>query len=166
MITPVDIENREFKKAFRGYDADDVEEFLDELVKDYSKLYRENATLKDQNAILTESVETYKGMEETMRSAIVSAQRTSEEILRNAHEQAENIVKEAKLQAKEKLDEAENRIQDKRRALAEVEARGSMLRAKLRAMITSHLQLLDEVPEELQETKRMNPVKTDIEEDE
>ena len=161
MITPVDIENREFKKAFRGYDEEDVEEFLEELVKDYSKLYRENATLKDQNAILNDSVETYKGMEETMRSAILSAQKTSEEIIRNAHEQADTIVQEAKVRAQEKLNEAENQVQEKRRACADIEARSSMLRAKLKAVLSSHMQMLEEIPEEKTETKRMETVKPD-----
>ncbi len=159
MITPVDIENKEFKKAFRGYDAGDVEEFMETLVKDYGKLYRENATLKDQNAILNDSVENYKGMEETMRSAIISAQRTSEEILRNAHEQAENIVKEAKIRAQEKIQDAENQIQEKRRICADIEARSSMLRAKLKAVLSSHMQMLEELPEEQAETKRIEPVK-------
>ena len=92
MITPVDLENKEFGKAFRGYDIDEVEAFLTELAKDYAKIYRENASLKDKNAILTDAIENYKDMEETMRSAIISAQRTSEEILKNAHDQADNIV--------------------------------------------------------------------------
>ena len=47
MITPVDLENKEFKKGFRGYDIDEVETFLTELSKDYAKIYRENASLKD-----------------------------------------------------------------------------------------------------------------------
>lgn len=161
MITPVDIENKEFKRGFRGYDADDVEEFLSELVKDYSKLYRENSSLKDQNAILNDAVENYKGMEETMRSAILSAQRTSEEIIRNAHEQADNIVKDAKIRAQEKLNDAENQIQEKRRVCAEIEARSSMLRAKLKAVLSSHMQMIEELPDEVTETKRIEAVKMD-----
>ena len=42
MITPVDLENKEFGKSFRGYDIDEVEAFLTELTKDYAKIYREN----------------------------------------------------------------------------------------------------------------------------
>lgn len=48
MLTPVDIENKEFNKSFRGYDIDEVEEFLQTLVTDYEKLYRENASLKEK----------------------------------------------------------------------------------------------------------------------
>lgn len=159
MITPVDLENKEFKKGFHGYRAEEVDDFLAELLKDYSKLYRENAGMKDKNAILNDAVENYKSMEETMRSAIVSAQRTSEEIIRNANEQADNIVNEAKIRAKELINEAEKQVEEKRRLRAEIEAQSSMLRAKLKAVLHSHLELVEEMPEPVSETKRMEPVK-------
>ena len=57
MITPVDLENKECNRGFRGYDIDEVETFLTELSKDYAKSYRENASLKDKNAILTDAIE-------------------------------------------------------------------------------------------------------------
>ena len=134
MITPVDLENKEFKKSFRGYDMEEVEAFLGELVKDYGRIYRENASLKDKNAILNDAVENYKGMEETMRSAIISAQRTRDEIIRNAHEQADNIVKDAKVRAQELLNDMDGRIQALNRECAEIEGRSSLLRAKLRTV--------------------------------
>ena len=46
MLTPVDIENKEFTKTFRGYDVYEVDEYMKDLVADYEKLYRENAELK------------------------------------------------------------------------------------------------------------------------
>lgn len=146
MITPVDLENKEFKKSFRGYDVEEVEEFLAELSKDYARVYRENASMKDKNAMLADTVENYKEMEETMRSAIISAQRTSEEILRNAHEQADTIVREAKVHAQELINEAEKTIQDLNRESAEIEGRNSLLRAKLRAVLNTYLGMLDEIP--------------------
>ncbi len=159
MITPVDVENKEFKKGFHGYRAEEVDDFLAELIKDYSKLYRENAGMKDKNAILNETVENYKSMEETMRSAIVSAQRTSEEIIRNANEQADNIVNEAKIRAKELINDAEKQVEEKRRQCAEMEAQANMFRAKLKAVLHSHLEMMGEMPEPASETKRMEPIK-------
>lgn len=146
MITPVDLENKEFKKGFRGYDIDEVETFLTELSKDYAKSYRENASLKDKNAILTDAIENYKEMEETMRSAIISAQRTSEEILRNAHEQADTIIKEAKLKASEIMNELDKDVQALKRETEEIEGRNMLLRAKLRAVLNTYLGMLDEIP--------------------
>ena len=154
MITPVDLENKEFKKGFRGYDIDEVETFLTELSKDYAKIYRENASLKDKNAILTDAVENYKEMEETMRSAIISAQRTSEEILRNAHEQSDTIIKEAKVKATQIMNELEIEAQAKRHETEEIEGRNMLLRAKLKAVLNTYLGMLDEIP-----AKEAEPVK-------
>ena len=47
MLTPLDIENKRFSKKINGYNADDVDDFLDQVTDDYEKLYRENAELKD-----------------------------------------------------------------------------------------------------------------------
>ena len=160
MITPVDLENKEFKKGFRGYDIDEVETFLTELSKDYAKSYRENASLKDKNAILTDAIENYKEMEETMRSAIISAQRTSEEILRNAHEQADTIIKEAKVKASEIMNELDTDIQELKRESAEIEGRNMLLRAKLKTVLNTYLGMLDEIPtaepEVIKEVKSAN----------
>ena len=46
-LTPMDINNKEFKKGLRGYHADEVDEFLDEVVDNYEELYKENANLKE-----------------------------------------------------------------------------------------------------------------------
>lgn len=146
MITPVDLENKEFKRGFRGYDIDEVETFLTELSKDYAKSYRENASLKDKNAILTDAIENYKEMEETMRSAIISAQRTSEEILRNAHEQADTIIKEAKIKATQIMNELDKDVQALKRETEEIEGRNMLLRAKLKAVLNTYLGMLDEIP--------------------
>ena len=158
MITPVDLENKEFKKGFRGYDIDEVETFLTELSKDYARIYRENASLKDKNAILTDAIENYKEMEETMRSAIISAQRTSEEIIKTAHEQSDTIVKEAKVRAQEIMNDMDNRIKELNRECAEIEGRSSLLRAKLKTVLNTYLGMLDELPKEetasITETRR------------
>ena len=53
MLTPLDISNKEFKKAFRGYKEDEVDEFLDKVIADYERLYKENGELKDRISITT-----------------------------------------------------------------------------------------------------------------
>ena len=46
MLTPLDIHNKEFKRSFRGYNEDEIDDFLDQVVNDYEKLFRENDNLK------------------------------------------------------------------------------------------------------------------------
>ena len=48
MITPMDIENKEFKKGFRGYNEEEVDEFLDIVKEDFENLHRENLDLKEK----------------------------------------------------------------------------------------------------------------------
>ena len=50
MITPLDIETKEFKKGLRGYNEQEVNGFLDEIQKDYENLYRENIEIKDNSS--------------------------------------------------------------------------------------------------------------------
>jgi DivIVA domain len=60
MITPLDIENKEFKKGLRGYNENEVDSYLDEIKKEYENLYRENIELKDKLNALTEQIKRYK----------------------------------------------------------------------------------------------------------
>ena len=57
MITPLDIQNKEFKKVMRGYKESEVDEFLDKVIVDYEKLYKENIELKDKIALLNEQID-------------------------------------------------------------------------------------------------------------
>ena len=45
-LTPMDINNKEFKKGIRGYSVEEVDEFLDEVVENYEEVYKENSRLK------------------------------------------------------------------------------------------------------------------------
>jgi cell division initiation protein len=99
MLTPLDIQNKEFKKAFRGYNETDVDSFLDEIILDYEKLYKENIELKDKIAMLTKQLDQYNDLEETLKNTLVVAQSTAEEVTLAAKNRADLIVKEAESNA-------------------------------------------------------------------
>ena len=48
MITPADIENKEFSRVKKGYSEEEVDEFLDLIIVDMEKLIRENHQLKNE----------------------------------------------------------------------------------------------------------------------
>ena len=62
MLTPIDIQRQDFEVKLRGYNADEVDDFLDLVGKDYEKLYRDNAELREQIKQLNRSLEQYKSM--------------------------------------------------------------------------------------------------------
>ena len=71
MITPLDIENKKFtKQMMKGYNVDEVDDFLDELTLEYGKLYKENAELKAQREELDTNVGKYKNIENTKKQQI------------------------------------------------------------------------------------------------
>ena len=59
VITSMDINNKEFKKSLRGYDCDEVDEFLDKVSEDYEILYRDNSSLKEKLELLEEKLKHY-----------------------------------------------------------------------------------------------------------
>ena len=80
MLTPQEVSGRAFSKAaFGGYNMAMVDEFLDELTDDYTSLYKENAALKAKLKVLVDKVEEYRATEDSMRAALLTAQRMADD---------------------------------------------------------------------------------------
>ncbi|WP_102400888.1 DivIVA domain-containing protein [Haloimpatiens massiliensis] len=110
VITPVDINNKEFKRCFRGYDVDDVDEFLDLIVEDYEKVYKENISLKEKLHLQNEKVEHYSKIEETIQNTLILAQNAAEQAKKAAQQEADLIIKNANDSSQRILDKAHNDV--------------------------------------------------------
>ena len=99
MLRPIDIQNKEFERKLKGYDCNEVDDFLDAIIQDYELLMKENQALKDKIGLLTEAVERYKLMEVTMRQSLDVAKHSADELRQNANIEAEGIIAKAKLEA-------------------------------------------------------------------
>ena len=99
MLRPIDIQNKEFEKKLKGYNCDEVDDFLDVVIQDFEMLFKENQTLKNKIGMLTETVERYKQIEKTMQQSIAMAQQSAEDIRKNAKTEADAIISKAKLDA-------------------------------------------------------------------
>ena len=87
MLTPQEVSGRAFSKAaFGGYNMAMVDEFLDELTDDYTSLYKENAALKAKLKVLVDKVEEYRATEDSMRAALLTAQRMANTMVEEAEE--------------------------------------------------------------------------------
>ena len=95
MLTPLDIENIRFQKAVRGYNVDEVDDFLDQLSADYEKIYKENIELKENIESSKRELEHYKSIEHTLQNTLIMAQSASEDIKKIAQQKAEQIIKDA-----------------------------------------------------------------------
>lgn len=112
MITPLDIQNKEFKKNLIGYRTKEVDTYLDAINDNYEKLYKENIELKDKIGMLTDQIRQYNNLEETLKSTLVIAQSTADEVTTSARQKAELIVEDAELDAKKRITDARNEVRD------------------------------------------------------
>lgn len=108
-ITPIDIQDKEFERAFRGYDMEDVDDFLDQIAKDLEDLLGENVKLREEIEQLRDKNKNYRQMEDTMQSAIVVAQRAADELKQKAAKDAAAVKAMAENEARKIIDQAKNR---------------------------------------------------------
>lgn len=117
MLTPQDIQDVKFAKSMKGYDKDQVEEFLDTVYNDYTTLYKENATLKGKMRVLVDKIEEYRSVDEQMRKAFYNAQVTAGDTIAKAEAEAEQIRNNARQDAETRANDIRLQIQAEERRL-------------------------------------------------
>jgi len=151
MLTPQDIESKTFKRVYiGGYSVEEVEEFLDQVLKDYEALYKENLELKDKIALLNENIQNYKTIEETLQNTLIVAQSTAEEIKKVAYQKAETIIKEAEMKASKMIEEANSKVLQITYEYGELKKRHQLFLNKFRNLLQTELSALEMVDKELQ----------------
>ena len=147
LLTPMDIHNKEFKRSFRGYNEGEIDDFLDQVVNDYEKLFRDNENLRDQVARNERDIEQYHRLEQNLHDTLLVAQRTAEEVtsaakktaaeLRDNTEKAcQNMKSRSEMDAKQRVEEAEQQARNmldeaKRAARQRIEAADEKVRAMM-----------------------------------
>lgn len=142
-LTPLDIQQKQFPRALRGYREQDVDEFLDQVVREFEHLYQENQVLKEEVASLNTKLEHYRQLEETLRNTLLVAQGTAEELKAGARKEAELIIREAQLEADRLTREAEARVVELKQQYEEMQRQAEAFRAKVRSLLESQLAYLD-----------------------
>lgn len=146
MITPLEIENKKFsKKTLNGYNAEEVDDFLDDLVKDYEILYRQATEGQDQLEELNTKLEHYSKIESTLQNTLLMAQTAADELKNAAQKQAEQIIKDAESRARESTLGIQQEISMKQKELEELEKKFDVYKAKMESLLISQLELIKEV---------------------
>ena len=147
MLTPLDIENKRFGRSLKGYNVDEVDEFLDELTIQYEKLYKENSELKELVENSKKDLEHYKSVEHTLQNTLVMAQTTAEDIKNMAQKQADQIINEANIKAKKSVEELDRQEFELRTKLEEKRKEYEMFKSKMERFLLSQLDMLKEEDE-------------------
>jgi cell division initiation protein len=139
----MDIHNKEFGRSFRGYDEDEVNEFLDHVIKDYEALIRDKKSLEERVALLNDKLAHFENIEESLSKSILVAQETAEEVKNHARKEAQLIVKEAEKNADRIVNEALLRSREISMELEALQQQASVYRIRFRSLIQAQMEMLE-----------------------
>ena len=143
-LTPLDIHNKEFGRRLRGYDEDEVNEFLDQVIKDYESIIRENKEIQNQMLALQEKLNHFTNIEDTLSKTIIVAQEAADEVRNNAKKEAQLIIKEAEKNADRIINESLNKSRKVSLEVEELKKQASIYRARFRTLVEAQLELLSQ----------------------
>ena len=148
-LTPMDINNKEFKRGLRGYNPEEVDEFLDEVVENYEELYKDNSKLREKVASLTEQIEHYSKIESTIQNTLVLAQNAADQAKSSAEKEAELVVKNANETAQRIVDKAHADVIQINDEYDRVKQEFIKFRAKFRNFINTQLETFDDLEKDV-----------------
>ncbi len=148
MLTPQEVSGRAFSKAaFGGYNMAMVDEFLDEVTDDYTALYKENAALKAKLKVLVDKVEEYRATEDSMRAALLTAQRMANTMVEEAEEKKKSMLAGAEDEARAKIGALQGEIELEQRRLNAAKAATADFLQKTRELAQAQLALIERAPD-------------------
>ena len=143
MITPSDIENKEFSRAKKGYDCDEVDEFLDLVIVDMEKLIKENSRLQDELSKANTQVDKHMSSESSVYETLAAAKQLMNDIAASAERRAEILLKNAELEADLITREAKENIARYTEEGNRLMSRADVLKERYRNLLRDELDRLD-----------------------
>jgi cell division initiation protein len=108
-IRPIDVRRKEFKNGFRGYEANQVDDFLDAVADEFERNYTENQRMREEVSSLRDRLQQFEDLEGSIRAALVHAEQASNDLRRAATQEAEGIKQSAQREADFTIREAQSR---------------------------------------------------------
>ncbi|MDS0527312.1 DivIVA domain-containing protein [Clostridium sp. SHJSY1] len=163
-LTPMDINNKEFKKVMmRGYSAEEVDEFLDEIIENYEELYKDNAKLREKLSGVTEKNEHYSKIESTIQNTLILAQNAAEQAKASSQKEADMIIKNANETAQKILDKAHTDVIEINAEFDRTKQEFIKFRAKFRNFINTQLETFDDLEKDFNKNYNIStPVEDEI----
>lgn len=111
-ITALDIKEKQFTTKFRGYNEQEVDEFLDIIIDDYEDLVRDNRELTTRVKELEEKLAYFDEMKESLSQSVILAQETAEKVKASAADESANLINKANFNATRLIEEAKSKASE------------------------------------------------------
>jgi cell division initiation protein len=142
-MTPLDIQQQQFKMKFRGFDVREVDAFLEQMADAFESLQSENNRLNQEIKRLQLEAKGYREREESFKRAMLNSQKVLEQMKENARKSAELVVAEAEVKAEKILSRAQNRLSQLHEDILELKRQRSQIEVQIRSVIEGHSKLLE-----------------------
>lgn len=142
-MTPLDIQQQQFKMKFRGFDVREVDAFLEQMADAFESLQSENNRLNQEIKRLQLEAKGYREREESFKRAMLNSQKVLEQMKENARKSAELVVAEAEVKAEKILSRAQNRLSQLHEDILELKRQRSQIEVQIRSVIEGHAKLLE-----------------------
>ena len=149
MITPLDIENKEFQRGVRGYKEKEVDDFLDLIILDFEQLLQENKTLTAEVKNLEEDMTKYKASEKSVLETLETAKKLMNDISESAEKRADILLKNAVLDAELIQREAKDSVKRVTDESIKIKDKFNKFKEKYRGMLEYELENFDDRSEDL-----------------
>ena len=147
MLTLEQIKNATFERSgMKGYKADSVDDFIDEVIATVEKLEAEKADLEQKLELLADKLEDYRKDEDSLRAALLGAQKLGASVIAEARQKADIIMRDATIKSESMLSKSEDKIhQDE---LARMKAEVSSFKGALLSLYRNHIEVISQIPAE------------------
>lgn len=142
-MTPLDIQQQQFRVRFRGFDVREVDRFLEQAAEAFAAMQSENKGLREEIRRLRHETQGYKEREETFKRAMLNSQKVLEQMKDNARKSAEVIIADAEVKAEKVLNRAHNRLSQLHEDITELKRQRMQIEVQIRSVIESHSKLLE-----------------------
>lgn len=142
-ITPLDVEQKQFRIRFRGFDVREVDSFLEQLAHQFATLISDNEDQKKEIQRLAGEIREYRDREDAFKEAMINSQKALDDMRTNAEKEAELIVAEAEMKAEKILSTTHNRLTQLHEDISELKRQRMQLEVELGTILEAHRKLLE-----------------------
>lgn len=146
MLTSNEIRTVSFDRTIRGYRCEDVEAFLQQVADQFDQQEATMADLEKKLHILAQKIEEYRADEDTLKTALLNAQRMGENVIHEAKQKADSILREATLKSESLNEQAKAQVLEQQMELERVQAEVAHFKASVLGLYKSHIESLSTLP--------------------
>lgn len=142
-ITPIDIQQQQFKTRPLGYDKNGVDHFLELVAEELERLHHAHHELKEELSHTRAALNEMREREVTLRETLVTTQKMTDDLKANARREAEIHIADAQLRGERIVRDAEERRIQLISEIQEIKRQKVSFESSLRTLVETHMRLLD-----------------------